>query len=151
MGAVVYNAPFARNPTEQGAWFRVMNDLIVAALGCGLTRVVVGLVNPTLSDYAGDWHQEVAHQAEAADGVRQGTLWASYNHFFRDVFVDLAAKLDAVNVGTGQTLLDQSLLTWTQESGHHTHDLHDAVVVGFGSAGGRLNTGIAVDYRNISS
>ncbi len=150
MGAVVYNAPFARNPTEQGAWFRVMNDLIVAALGCGLTRVVVGLVNPTLSDYAGDWHQEVAHQAEAVDGVRQGTLWASYNRFFRDVFVDLAAKLDAVNVGTGQTLLDQSLMTWTQESGHHTHDLHDAVVVGFGSAGGRLNTGIAVDYRNMN-
>lgn len=150
MGAVIYNAPFARNPTEQGAWFRVMNDLVVAALGCGLTRVVVGLIGPHLSSYAGDWHQDVAHQADAANGMRQDTLWRSYNTFFRDAFVDLAAKLDAVNVGTGQTLLDRSLLVWTQESGHRTHDYRDGVVVGFGSAGGRINTGLAVDYRNLN-
>lgn len=147
-GAVTYNAPFARNPTEQAAWYRVMNDLIVAAFGCGLSRIAVGLIQPALSTYAGDWHQDVAHQADAADGVRQDILWRSYHAFFRDIFLDLAVKLDAVNVGTGRTLLDQAMVVWTQESGHRTHDFRDTVVVGFGGAGGRLNTGLAIDYRN---
>lgn len=150
MGAVVYNAPFARNPTEQAAWFRVMNDLIVAAFSCGLSRIAVGLMNPNLSTYAGDWHQDVAHQANGTDGARQDVLWRSYQVFFRDVFLDLAIKLDRVNVGTGRTLLDQSLVAWTQECGHRTHDARDQVVVGFGSAGGRLNTGLLADYRNLS-
>lgn len=148
LGAVTYNAPFARNPPEQAAWYRVMNDLVVAAFACGLSRIAVGLISPNLSTYAGDWHQDVAHQADGLDGLRQDILWRSYQAFFRDIFLDLAAKLDAVNVGTGRTLLDQAMVCWTQESGPRTHDYRDGVVVGFGGAGGRLNTGLAVDYRN---
>jgi len=149
-GAVTYNPPFARNPTEQAAWFRVMNDLVVAAFACGMSRIAVGLIQPNLSTYAGDWHQDVAHQSNVADGLRQDVLWRSYNAFFKDIFLDLAVKLDGVNVGTGKTLLDQAMMVWTQESGHQTHDFRDSVVVGFGGAGGRLNTGLAVDYRNMN-
>lgn len=149
-GAVTYNAPFAQNPVEQAAWYRVMNDLIVAAFACGMSRIAVGLINPNLSTYAGDWHQDVAHQADVADGMRQDVLWHSYNAFFKDIFLDLAAKLDGVNVGTGKTLLDQSMVCWTQECGQRTHDYRDAAVVGFGGAGGRLATGIGVDYRNLN-
>ncbi|MBL8918463.1 MAG: DUF1552 domain-containing protein [Myxococcaceae bacterium] len=150
LGAVTYNPPYARNPTEQAAWYRVMNDVVVAAFACGLSRLAVALINPHLSTYAGDWHQDVAHQADGADGMRQDVLWRSYNTFFKDIFLDLAAKLDAVSTGTGRTLLDQAMVCWTQESGPRTHDLRDAVVVGFGGAGGRLNTGLAVDYRNLN-
>lgn len=148
MGAVVYNPPYARNPPEQAAWFRVMNELVVAAFSCGLSRIAVGLINTNLSTYAGDWHQDVAHQAEGTDGLRQDVLWRSYQVFFSEILLDLVTKLDAVSLGTGRTLLDQSLVAWTQEAGHRTHDVRDEVVVGFGGAGGRLNTGIVCDYRN---
>jgi hypothetical protein len=148
MGAVVYNAPFAQNPAEQTAWLRVMNDLIVAAFACGQSRIATMLVDPHLSTYAGDWHQDIAHQANLQTGTAQDTLWRSYRVFFRDVLVDLAAKLDAVTLPSGETLLDRSLIAWTQESGPRTHDPQGLAVVGFGGAGGALTTGWLIDYRN---
>lgn len=148
MGAVVYNAPFAQNPGEQSAWLRVVNDLIVAAFACGQSRIASMLVDPHLSTFAGDWHQDVAHQANLMTGTAQETLWQSYRVFFEDVLVDLAAKLDAVTLPSGATLLDQSLVAWTQESGLRTHDARDLPVVGFGGGGGVLTTGWHVDYRN---
>jgi hypothetical protein len=148
MGAVVHNAPFARNPAEQSAWLRVMNDLIVAAFACGQSRIATMIVEPELSTFAGDWHQEIAHQANQRTGTAQDTLWRSYRVFFRDVLVDLAAKLDAVKLPSGATLLDQAVVAWTQESGLRTHDARDLPVVGFGSGGGALTTGWHIDYRN---
>jgi len=148
MGAVVYNAPFAQNPGEQSAWLKVMNDLVVAAFACGQSRIATMLINPTLSTYAGDWHQDIAHQANLMTGTAQETLWRSYQVFFSEVLVDLAAKLDAVTLPSGGTLLDASLVAWTQESGLRTHDARDLPVIGFGGAGGALTTGYHVDYRN---
>ena len=62
--------------------------------------------------------------------------------------LDLAAKLNATSDGTGGTLLDHTLLVWTQESGNITHNTFSVPVITFGGAGGALATGQYVDYRN---
>ncbi|MFO0728248.1 MAG: DUF1552 domain-containing protein [Myxococcota bacterium] len=152
LGAVIWNPPYAQNAALQEAWFQIMNDLIVAAFSCGLSRIATAVIDPTFEDSVPyqDWHQGVAHRAMEADGARQGILWGSYKTFFNAIFLDLVKKLDAVPMPDGTTLLDQSLVAWTQESGIVTHYLRDAPVVAFGGAAGFLKTGQIVDYRNQS-
>jgi ADP-ribose pyrophosphatase YjhB (NUDIX family) len=91
----------------------------------------------------------VPHEAHALDGGAQGTLAAAHQRFFEDVFLDLAHKLDAVDEGSGPTLLDNSLMMWSQESGLYTHESVSQPVITFGSAAGFLKTGQYADYRNL--
>ena len=98
--------------------------------------------------YGGDWHQEVAHQWQLAD--RQALLVQSYQRFFASTFVDMAKRLD-VEEAPGATYLDNSLLVWTQESGMETHGSVSIPVVTFGSAAGRMKTGMLVDYRRMGN
>lgn len=150
LGHVVYNPPYAQNSALQLGWFKVMNDLIVAAFSCGLTRIATGIIDPTFIDSVPyeEWHQGVAHRALEADGERQNILCSSYRTFFQELLLDLVQKLNAVVMPDGGTLLDQALVTWTQESGIATHNFRDVTVVGFGSAGGFFRTGQMCDYRN---
>lgn len=135
----------------QRAYMAALNDVLVLALSCGLSRIVALHVNMTFSDFAGDWHQEVAHQSNQEDGIRQAVLWQSFQRFFAGAVVDLAAKLDAVDTGDGKTLLDHSMLVWQQECGNRTHDSNTMPVIGFGSAGGAIRTGIHCDYRHLDT
>jgi hypothetical protein len=109
-------------------------------------------VNPTFSNYAGDWHQDIAHKADlATPGTAQTTIAAAHQRFFQNVFLDLARKLEAVSDGAGGTLLDHTLLVWSQESGNITHNNFSMPVITFGGAGGYFNTGLHVDYRNTAA
>jgi hypothetical protein len=84
-------------------------------------------------------------------GVKQGILAQAYQRFFSTVMVDLAAKLNGVDMGDGSTLLDRSLVVWTQECSSYTHEAQSLPVVTFGGAGGFLRTGQCCDYRNLSA
>src|SRR5215510_1007657 len=50
-----------------------------------------------------------------------------------------------------QALLDHSLLVWTQESGMETHGSVSVPVVTFGSAAGKMKTGLLCDYRRMGN
>lgn len=138
-------------------YWQLMNDVIVAAFACDTCRIATGLLNEVthFSDYPGGWHQEVAHQADyvtwSAPPVAhpQDILTESKQAFFEHVFLDLAAKLDAIADPHGQgTLLDGTLLQWSQESGVATHESIECPVVTAGSAGGYFQTGHYCDYRD---
>ncbi len=62
-------------------------------------------------------------------------------------FLDLATKLDAVDMG-GHTLLGDTLIAWCQESGASTHDPVNMPVITAGAAAGAMKTGLLVDCRN---
>ena len=151
MSDMVFTAPYANDPVSHGEYSSVLNDVIVTALSCGVSRVAVAHFTPRFSSFAGDWHQDVAHQASLEDGVSQRVLYESFQRIFSDVIVDLAQKMDAIDNGDGSTLLDNSLVTWTHESGNTTHNSQSVPVIGFGSAGGRIQTGSHVDYRNLNA
>ncbi|MBL8916866.1 MAG: DUF1552 domain-containing protein [Archangium sp.] len=151
-----YVGDYDVNPTKQVASSQMLNDLIVNAFTCGLSRIAVLHADSTFTDFSGDYHQSVAHRAEQAapamdnqmPSAPQGILSGGNQVFFESVVLDLAAKLDATPDGQGGTLLDHALVVWTQESGNVTHNTFSVPVITFGGASGFFNTGNYVDYRN---
>jgi hypothetical protein len=140
---------FGIDPEAQMRFWQLMNDVVVAAFACDTCRVVSMLCGDTFSTFAGDWHQDIAHQANVSQGAHD-ELAAAHQRFFEGVFLDLIAKLDAVDDGNGGTALDSCLVQWTQESGAVTHDSVEIPIVTAGSAGGFFTTGSYCDYRNMA-
>lgn len=150
MLSVNFNKPHSRDPNSHATYFQHLNDMIVAAVSCGVSRIAVTRILPIFSTFTGDWHQNVAHRADRDVG-QQDILYRSYQRVFSDVIVDLANKLNNVQSADGNTLLDDSLLVWNHEFGPITHNSHTIPVIGFGSAGGNIQTGYHVDYRGPNS
>jgi len=141
---------FSHNPGLQAAYWGLMNDIIVAAFETGTSRVGTCLqTHKFTEETVNDWHGQVAHGALGGEAAQRWVLGWNQGTF-ENVMVDLAAKMDAVNMADGTTLLDNSLLMFSQEAGQVTH--HTGVVnypiVTAGSAGGFFNTGMFVDFTN---
>lgn len=132
----------------QAEWHQAWNDVVVLAFSCGVSRVATTRVDFLFSDYTSDdWHSQIAHQGDVP--ANQQKLYEAQQRVFAGVVADLASKLDAVDMGDGTTLLDRTLVAWTQESGNQTHDSATVPVVCFGGAHGFLRTGYHQDYRNL--
>jgi hypothetical protein len=140
----------ANNPEDAARQLALFNEVAAVAFMCGSSRIAVLCYGETsrFVGYGGDWHQDVAHQWQLAD--KQQKLVDSYQRFFSGVLLDMVARLD-VEEAPGVTYLDNSLVVWTQESGMETHGSVSIPVVTFGSAGGRLNTGLLCDYRRTTN
>jgi hypothetical protein len=140
--------PSYQNPTEN--YLSLMLDVIVMALSTGASRIGTwGQSLQLTSTLFNDWHGAVAHEGE---GPIKSAGWArSHNQrTFEYVMVELASRLNDIPAEDGQTLLDHSLITFTQESGqisHHTGCKTMPVIMA-GGAGGALNTGYFVDYTD---
>jgi len=144
------SSSYGIDPEAHRRFWQLMNDVIAAAFACDTCRVVSMRVTDIFSGFEGDWHQEVAHEAHFPEGGKQAIIAAAHQRFFRDVFLDLVAKLDAIDETEG-TVLDHALVQWTQESGAVTHDPIELPIVTAGSAAGHFATGRYVDYRNLNS
>lgn len=142
-----YGSGYGVDPDRQKRFWELMNDVIVTAFTCDTCRIATMFVTDHFSTYGGDWHQDVAHQAANSQSQQQ-IIADAHQRTFQDVFVDLIAKLDAAQDLDG-TVLDNSLVQWTQESGVKTHDPIEMPIVTAGSAGGYFQTGQYVDYRNL--
>ena len=115
------------------------------SLTCGTTRIASVSVSDPLVSYSGSWHQDVAHHWNDAGG--QALLVAHNRAAFQAAFLDLARKLD-VEEANGRTFLDNTLISWSQESGFNTHESCGTPLVTAGSAGGYFKTGTFFNYRN---
>lgn len=144
----LWSDTFFREPDNHAKFWQLMNDVIVAGMTCDTTRIATLRIGDTFtfSDFAGDWHHEVAHESHKPD--IQPILRDSHRRFFEGAFLDLVSKLDAVDMGDGTTLLDSCLVFWTQESGPYTHDPISLPVVTAGGAAGWLKTGSYIDYTD---
>lgn len=146
--AIENRSTFPVSPSEQATMYGALNDVIVAAMLCDTSRIAVVHVDDTFSTFAGDWHQDIAHQANG-NAQAQETIATAHRLTFAHTFLDLVSKLD-VDDGTGRTYLDDCLVVWTQESGEYTHSGQGMPVITAGSAGGFLTTGGYCDYRSKS-
>ncbi len=126
-------------------------DVLVAGLACGLTRVATSLHqgwNSTFGELCQDpWHQRISH--EVGKPGPQESMNASMRTQFAEVIVPLAAKLDSVKDGVGGTLLDKTVILWTHEHGTYSHGQENIPVILFGSGGGAIKTGHHIDYRDM--
>ncbi len=144
------SSSFSFSPAAQARFWQLHNDVIATAFLCDTSRIAALRITDHFSDYAGDWHQDIAHRAHFPEGSAQQVLADAHQRFFAEVFVDLVRKLD-VDQGDGTSLLDDALVVWSQESGNLTHDSISTPVITAGSAGGTLQTGQYIDYRNLSN
>ena len=136
-----------KNVAEMVRDYGLLNDVIAMAFACGVSRIAAVAINNEFTDYSGaSWHQDVAHQH--TDPAKQALLVEANRTAFQAAMVDLAAKLDAYEDAPGVSVLDNTLVQWSQESGNNTHDNYAMTVVTFGSAGGFFKTGRFVDYRS---
>lgn len=137
-------------PDDAKANARLWADVVAAAFACGASRIGTFGWGDTagFSSYRGsDWHGDAAHMWNTPQG--QAYLAESYQGFFEHAFLYLAAKLDALDDGNGQSVLDNTLMAWTQESCWATHDSYSVPVVTFGKGGGYFKTGLYCDYRKV--
>lgn len=151
-GKIFNPGDFCGDAGKHADFYQAFQDVVVAGLACGLTRVVTQLHTgwtTTFGERCKDpWHQEISHKVD--DAGPQASMCASMRRQFADVVVPLAAKLDAVKDANGQSLLDRTLLYWTQEHGTFSHAMESIPVVTFGSAAGAFRTGQHIDYRDMS-
>jgi hypothetical protein len=132
-------------------------------VACGSSRVATVRIKNTFhpsSSYWRDsqWHEPVAHRADwsretwdaqgNAPEHPQDSLVTGKNNFYRDGFIDMIERLDAIDVGDGMSLLDRGLVMWTQESGPITHHSDSNPTITAGSVDGYFNTGHYFDLRN---
>ncbi|MBK7859053.1 MAG: DUF1552 domain-containing protein [Archangiaceae bacterium] len=150
--AEVQPAGEAAGSASHVATLRSYEDVLVAALACGLTRVGVCYSNYNLFSFGdtADWHHQVEHFA-AGDLAAQTRAVEATRKLISEVMVPLAAKLDAVADTEGKTLLDRSLLFSVSEMGEPDHSLAGRVHVTFGGADGAVRTGNCLDYRNLAA
>lgn len=144
--------------TQQSA-MQLQNMLLVNAFQCGSTRIHIRALPPLRNAFDSstltpsqleasrtDPHAMVFHNHFLPD--RQRLMMESQRFFFEHAYVDLAKRLDAITLPGGKTMLDQSLLYWSSESGPETHNAKCLPTILAGGAGGYFSTGNFVDYTN---
>lgn len=126
---------------ESRAWVEVVE----AAFLCGSSAIaVIPVLESWYDPNEPDWHQSIAHQWNLPGP--QEKLQTVNQLVFEHVFLNLANRLNVVEDGEA-TVLDNTLIVWSSESGEETHNSRSAPVITCGSAGGFLNTGLYMDYR----
>lgn len=128
---------------------RVMNDLIVMALQCDVSRVITYMLDNSRSDLVYSWvprrnwedggamiggtstsyHESQHHTGTSAD-------FASITRWHIEVVADLLAKMDAVQEASGGTLLDNSLVMFASDMHHGDHACFDLPLALFGGGSG---------------
>ena len=92
-------------------------DLGIAALGCGLTRVVTLQWTHTVSPVTFTWLNQSTGHHDLSHAMNQ--QYVDAERWFAQRYVDLLDKLantpDPVDPGS---LLDHTLVLWSQELGH---------------------------------
>lgn len=152
--------PVANDVPKTVQYWRWFMDVVAMAFACDTSRIAVlpltCLYDPSFYPYpGGGWHESVAHRAgfispHPPEADPTGLQSASYRTQFAELFLYLLRKLDEIDEGEG-TVLDNSLVAWTFESGIYTHDSWDIPVIMAGSAGGELVTGKHLDYRDLDN
>jgi hypothetical protein len=150
-------------PSQNGFWaphyssveaytrtWDILTDLLALGFSCGATQIanLAGDISHFL--HAGDYHQDIAHQhtnSRSAQLIHNRNIRWQAEH----IFAAMVRKLDGIDVGNGQTLLDRGLINFMHECGTTTHDHFNLGCVTAGSLDGYFNTGNFVDYRNLQN
>jgi hypothetical protein len=153
---------FSQTPEAVDAAAQAQVDIAIAAMRCGITRVVNFyldpdvLMNAALHGVSGG-HHGASHDASpgSVESIFNAHSW--HMKYLLDFIGKLEASIDPLD---GSTLLDSSLILVNNEIGNQNGasgtgpgdlDLNhiglDTQTMLIGSAGGRLRTGMYVDYR----
>jgi hypothetical protein len=137
------------NTSDATVRSRAMNDLIVMALECDVTRIVTYMLDNSRSDLVYSWvprrdfenggamlggtatayHESQHHTGTSPD-------FASITRWHIEAMADLLTKMDAIQEPSGGTLLDNSALIFCSDMHHGDHAAFDLPFLMFGSGSG---------------
>ena len=132
-------------PQDIAEHMRLMSDILVLAFQTDTTRLCTLKLNndhsslrfPNLGvDYM--IHHLLSH-SDTAD-------WLKVNQFFLEQLAYIARKLDGIQEGD-RTLLDNSMVLFCSSMLTGNHDANELPVVLLGGAGGRIQGGRVLDYK----
>ncbi len=132
-------------PQDIAEHMRLMSDILVLAFQTDTTRLCTLKLNndhsslrfPNLGvDYM--IHHLLSH-SDTAD-------WLKVNQFFLEQLAYIARKLDGIQEGD-RTLLDNSMVLYCSSMLTGNHDANELPVVLLGGAGGRIQGGRVLDYK----
>jgi hypothetical protein len=145
---------------NKGSHVEVINDLIVMALQCDVTRVISYMMEDERSEFVyshvpqrqfsadgsvdgnggtcGNYHGS-QHAGDANDGFASINWWQSVK------IAELLAKMDAITEGDG-TMLDHSLVMYASCMHGGNHQCDDLPVALFGSGGGVFKQDLHVQF-----
>lgn len=127
---------------------RAMNDLMIMALQCDVTRIITYMLDNSRSDLVYSWvqrrdfenggatvggtatayHESQHHTGTSAD-------FASITRWHIEAVADLLVKMDAVVEPSGGSLLDNSAVIFCSDMHHGDHAAFDLPFLMFGGAG----------------
>jgi hypothetical protein len=133
----------------RGEYIRLMGDLMIVALQSGLTNVATFMVGPerwdtpflyeNLFDKPRSHHQMSHNQTKVIDDLLK------IDRFHMEQFAYLVERMDAITERDGNTLLDNTLLTYGSGLGDgSTHQYNDLPIVVAGG-GSRVSSGLHIN------
>jgi hypothetical protein len=136
-------------PREMPEHFKLMNDLLVAALRGDLTRVATYMMANEGSNRSypvvnvNEGHHELSHHGGDKEKLEK---IARINRFHVEMFADLLGKLQAVPEGEG-TLLDNVMIVYGSGIGDgNRHNHNELPIVLAGGGGGTIRPGRHIRY-----
>jgi len=126
-------------------------DLIVLALGCGMTRVATLMwshaVSPThiLATGGTSGHHDSSHYGDPAGQL--ATQFIGYKQWFMRQFVYLIERMRATPDVDGSLLDNSVVLLCTEINDGNLHDHTDMPFLLAGRAAGQISPGRALDFR----
>lgn len=135
-------------------------EIAAAAFACGLTRVASmqwgghtsGIrydyaLPPELRPFAVEGHHAISHMdANNPNGAPEKIL-TTIVALHQQLMAHLYAKLDSYTDVDGRSLLDNTVVMWTNEVGNGAHSVRDVPVTLVGGAGLGIKTGRFLNYN----
>jgi hypothetical protein len=128
----------------------LLSDVLALAFQCDSTRVATFMYEHAFSDQRNlNFIPGVTRRHHALSHLNNAAALAELEKiqgFYIEKFVYLLGKLKAMKEGTG-TVLDNSIIYFTSEFGDgFSHNMRDLPMVVAGKGGGKLKTGLHVDF-----
>ncbi|MBX9766905.1 MAG: DUF1552 domain-containing protein [Bdellovibrionales bacterium] len=145
--------PTIVDPSTADLLYTNFIDMIVASLACNVTRIVTVNVDHFMSDLAilkstfHGYSHEMNNSLDQSHFPNQQFL--NYSVWIGKRVLELMTKLDALAEPNGKTILDNSIVFWTNELGDGAkHTSGGIPILVGGSAGGKLRAGQYIDFRS---
>jgi hypothetical protein len=132
---------------------KVQLDLLFQTLACDQTRLITFIWTGETSQQTYPWlgfndpHHDMSHRPDGDAATRAKLI--KVNRWFAEQVAYLAGKMDGTMEPNGKTMLDNSVLIFTDGLGKgNNHTRKNIPWVLMGSAGGALQTGKYYEYGN---
>lgn len=131
---------------------RLMTDMLVTSLACGLTRVASLQWSRSVSPVSHPWagvsgrHHDLSHEGDSNASAVESLV--EINRWYAEQFAYLIEKMKQVPEGDG-TLLDNSLVVWVNELGKgNSHTRNNVPYVIAGNGGGAWRNGRYLTFED---